>query len=62
MAELLSNRFGKNLKVDLVPSSGGAFEISLDGNLVYSKLKTGKFPEEKDMEKIIATIGKSSGA
>jgi len=31
----------------LVPGSGGCFEISLDGELIYSKLKTGKFPEEK---------------
>ncbi len=30
----------------LVPTGGGAFEISHDGELVYSKLKTGKFPEE----------------
>jgi selenoprotein W-related protein len=31
----------------LIPASGGAFEISLNGDLVYSKLKTGKFPDEK---------------
>lgn len=31
----------------LIPSGGGAFEIKLNGDLVYSKLKTGKFPDEK---------------
>ena len=31
----------------LVPSGGGCFEISIDGELIYSKLKTGKFPEDK---------------
>jgi selenoprotein W-related protein len=31
----------------LIPSGGGCFEIALDGDLIYSKLKTGKFPDEK---------------
>ena len=31
----------------LVPAGGGCFELSVDGDLVYSKLKTGKFPDEK---------------
>jgi selenoprotein W-related protein len=31
----------------LIPSGGGCFEISINGDLIYSKLKTGKFPEEK---------------
>ncbi len=31
----------------LIPSGGGCFELSLNGELLYSKLKTGKFPEEK---------------
>jgi selenoprotein W-related protein len=30
----------------LVPSSGGCFELTVDGELVYSKLQTGKFPDE----------------
>jgi selenoprotein W-related protein len=33
----------------LVPSKGGCFELSIDGNLIYSKLKTGQFPDEKAM-------------
>ena len=31
----------------LVPSTGGCFEISTNGDLIYSKLKTGQFPDEK---------------
>jgi selenoprotein W-related protein len=31
----------------LVPSSGGCFELSINGDLIYSKLKTDKFPDEK---------------
>ncbi|MBU6401750.1 MAG: SelT/SelW/SelH family protein [Verrucomicrobia bacterium] len=29
----------------LVPSSGGAFEVTLNGQVLHSKLKTGQFPE-----------------
>jgi len=31
----------------LVPASGGCFELSANGDLIYSKLQTGKFPDEK---------------
>ena len=31
----------------LIPSSGGAFEVTIDGELVYSKLKTKQFPDEQ---------------
>jgi selenoprotein W-related protein len=30
----------------LVPSRGGCFEVRVDGELVYSKLATGEFPNE----------------
>ena len=42
----------KDLK--LVPVGGGAFELSLDGELIYSKLKTGEFPDE---EWVVKTVG-----
>ncbi|GEN45019.1 hypothetical protein AHA02nite_07950 [Alkalibacillus haloalkaliphilus] len=29
----------------LVPASGGAFEVTVDGEKLYSKLDTGVFPE-----------------
>jgi len=29
----------------LVPSSGGAFEVSVNGQKIYSKLQTGEFPD-----------------
>jgi len=35
----------KDLK--LVPSNGGCFELSVGGDLIYSKLKTGQFPDEE---------------
>ena len=34
----------KDLK--LIPGGGGCFELSVDGDLIYSKLQTGTFPDE----------------
>ncbi len=43
--------FHKNglASVTLVPSQGGAFEVLVDGKEVYSKLKTGQFPDEMQL-------------
>ena len=41
--------------LELVPDKGGCFELSLNGDLVYSKLKTGEFPDEARM---LGVIGK----
>ncbi len=35
--------------LELQPSTGGCFELTIDGDLVYSKLETGQFPEEDEM-------------
>ena len=35
--------------LELIPASGGAFELSVNGKLIYSKLKTGEFPDEAEM-------------
>lgn len=32
--------------LELEPSSGGCFELTVDGALVYSKLASGQFPDE----------------
>ena len=31
----------------LIPAGGGCFELTVNGELVYSKLKEGKFPDER---------------
>ena len=59
MADAVSSKFGKDVEVDLMPSSGGAFEVSLDGKLLYSKLKTGRFPDQKEVEELMVGIEKS---
>jgi selenoprotein W-related protein len=37
----------------LVPSDGGRFEVSVDGKQVFSKLKTGRFPEYAEIQKFV---------
>jgi selenoprotein W-related protein len=41
-------------RLRLVPSKGGCFEFVLNGELVYSKLKTGVFPDEDEMVRAVA--------
>ena len=52
----MSDRFSRigGAEVELVKSSGGVFEITLDGELVYSKKATGRFPSWKEVEAIAA--------
>lgn len=40
--------------VELVGGSGGVFEVTVDGQLVYSKKQTGVFPDE---QKLIEQLG-----
>jgi len=41
----------------LVPSSGGAFEVLVDGSKLYSKLDMGRFPTERQiLEDLEATV------
>jgi selenoprotein W-related protein len=41
----------------LVPSDGGRFEVYVDGKLIHSKLKTGKFPDSREILKAIESRG-----
>lgn len=40
---------GRIADFQLVPSKGGCFELTVNGELVYSKLQTGVFPDEDEM-------------
>ncbi len=37
----------------LIPSGGGAFEVSVNGHKIHSKLQTGQFPEPDAMFKAV---------
>ena len=42
MAEILKEFESQIESFTLLPSDGGRFEVTVNGNLVYSKLKTGR--------------------
>jgi len=45
----------KNLGADilLVAGSNGIFDVSLDGNMIYSKSEQGRFPQPGEIVKLI---------
>lgn len=44
----------------LVPSGGGCFELTVNGQLLYSKLQTGEFPDEEWAVKAVGAGAKKS--
>lgn len=56
MAEL-TERYGHgNIDVTLTPGGGGIFDVILDGQKVFSKHETGRFPTYGEVPKSIDTI------
>ena len=51
LAEKLKNKF--DIEIELKKSDGGRFEISLNGEYIFSKYKEFRFPEEGEIEKIL---------
>lgn len=39
--------------VSLVPGSGGIFEVRLDGDTLFSRKQTGRFPESKELKQLV---------
>jgi selenoprotein W-related protein len=35
--------------IELIPSDGGRFEVSVDGELIYSKLETGRHTDPPEV-------------
>tara|TARA_B100000929_G_C15283834_1_gene344552 strand:- start:232 stop:405 length:174 start_codon:yes stop_codon:yes gene_type:complete len=54
MATELLEKYGTDIKsLLLIPSGGGVYEVEKDGELIYSKKKTGEFPDLKDVTSIL---------
>ncbi len=47
MADLIEARFG--VRPAMKKSGGGAYEIRAGGELIFSKLQTGRFPEDEEI-------------
>jgi selT/selW/selH-like putative selenoprotein len=55
----LKKEFGSQVEpVTLQPSSGGVFDVQVGGQVVYSKFKTGRFPNREDVAAIKEQVKK----
>lgn len=48
MAESIFDEFGHDFRIDLIPSSGGVFEVDVDGERVFSKRDLGRHADYED--------------
>jgi selenoprotein W-related protein len=57
LAESILHDFHKELPggVHLIPSSGGVLEVSLDGEMVFSKKALNRYPNENEVEDTLAS-------
>ncbi|MCL6597782.1 MAG: Rdx family protein [Alicyclobacillus macrosporangiidus] len=51
--EILKKYFPKVSGLTLVPSTGGVFEVTVGGKLVFSKKAMNRFPEEGELERLV---------
>jgi selT/selW/selH-like putative selenoprotein len=52
LADALNRRFA--LESSLVKGSSGVFEVEMDGELIFSKRATGRFPAPGEVEQVVA--------
>lgn len=53
----LTKQYELDIKsITLVPSEGGRFEVTVDDQLVYSKLKTGRHAEEGEVLDLVQAL------
>lgn len=51
MAEELLDHYEPHVaSIKLVPSSGGLFEVSVDGSLIFSRARLGRFPKLEELK------------
>ncbi len=54
LAQELLMTFGAELgELALIPGSGGVFEVRLDGETLFSRQLTGRFPESKELKQAV---------
>ena len=54
LGDELSNKFGYNVR--LKTGDRGAFEVFVNGQLIFSKLQTDRFPEDKEIVTFIENL------
>ncbi len=56
MTDDLKRELGEDaLDVKLIEGKRGSFEVSANGELIFSRLETGEFPESEEISKLIKT-------
>ncbi|GAB4363962.1 MAG: hypothetical protein Kow0042_02200 [Calditrichia bacterium] len=45
-----------NIKPELIQSSGGVFEVEVDGKLIFSKKKEFRFPTSEEIIRLIQNM------
>ena len=54
LAQELLTTFEQELgEVALVPGTGGVLEVKLDGEVIFSRAREGRFPESKELKQSI---------
>lgn len=56
MAEQLFEEFGQAFEILMIPARGGVFEVSVDDDLIYSKLATGRHAEYDEVAQPIRRV------
>ena len=51
----MEHEFGA--KVELIEGKDGVFEVTVDGNLVFSKRALGRFPDDGEVVEVIRDRG-----
>jgi len=51
--ELLMTFAGELGEVALVPGVGGVFDVSVDGEVIFSRKTQGRFPESRELKQLI---------
>ena len=57
MADHLVRQFKQSIdELALLPSDGGRFEVKVNDEMVYSKLASGQFPDNADIEDAVRQL------
>jgi selenoprotein W-related protein len=51
LAASLKKSFG--IDAELIRGSGGVFDVTLDGELIFSKHRSGRFPKNEEVVRLI---------
>lgn len=53
MTELLKNFEDQIASLELIPSHGGCFEVTVNGELIFSKLATGRHTSSAEINQLL---------